>query len=148
MLAGSFEDQWCYLFWCSFCIHMGKKFQKSTLPTLFYFVRVRADLQPHVIFWIFFLLLLRNSYYRTLNRSCTLLFEHILLHVHYKMCTRSRVRDLKSSIVWILHQYCTEGMKHGRILEFKLFKNFLSICHFYSLIINCNKSRYRRQKYN
>ena len=27
---------------------MGKEFQKSALPTLFHFVRVRAALQPHV----------------------------------------------------------------------------------------------------
>ena len=36
-------------FWCWFCIHIGKEFQKSALPTLFHFVRVRAALQPHVI---------------------------------------------------------------------------------------------------
>ena len=35
-------------FWCSFCIHMGKEFQKSALPSLFHFVRVRASLQLHV----------------------------------------------------------------------------------------------------
>ena len=28
---------------------MGKEFKKSVLPTLFHFVRVRAALQPHVI---------------------------------------------------------------------------------------------------
>ena len=28
---------------------MGKEFQKSALPTLFHFVRVKAAFQPHVI---------------------------------------------------------------------------------------------------
>ena len=29
---------------------MGKEFQKSALPTLFHFVRVRAAFQPHVCY--------------------------------------------------------------------------------------------------
>ena len=34
---------------------MGKEFQKSALPTLFHFVRVRAALQPHVQNQLFFI---------------------------------------------------------------------------------------------
>ena len=40
------NDRIC--FWCQFCICMGKESQKSALPTLFHFARVRAALQPHV----------------------------------------------------------------------------------------------------
>ena len=29
-------------FWCSFCLHVFQEFQKSALPTLFHFVRIRA----------------------------------------------------------------------------------------------------------
>ena len=32
----------------SFCLHMGKQFQKSALPTLFHSVGVSAAHQPHV----------------------------------------------------------------------------------------------------
>ena len=35
-------------FWCTFCLHMCEKFQKTAFTTLFNFVRVRADYQPHV----------------------------------------------------------------------------------------------------
>ena len=35
-------------FWCSFCLHIFKEFQKSALSTLFHFVGVRAAYQPHV----------------------------------------------------------------------------------------------------
>ena len=35
-------------FWCQFCICTGRESQKSALPILFHFVRVRVVLQPHV----------------------------------------------------------------------------------------------------
>ena len=48
-LAGRSEWLWWKKILCSFCVHMGEKFQKSTLPTSFYFVRVRAARQPHML---------------------------------------------------------------------------------------------------
>ena len=35
-------------FLCSFCVCMGKDFQKSALSTFLYFVRVRAEHQLHM----------------------------------------------------------------------------------------------------
>ena len=40
-------------FGCQFCICMVKESQKSALPTLFHFVRVRAAFQPHVMKWVY-----------------------------------------------------------------------------------------------
>ena len=40
------NDRIC--FWCRFCICMGKESQKSALPTLFHFARVRSVSQPHM----------------------------------------------------------------------------------------------------
>ena len=37
-----------FLFQDPFCVHMGVVFQKNVLPTLFNYVRVRENHQPHV----------------------------------------------------------------------------------------------------
>ena len=47
-LNDSFKVQWWNLFLMLILYSYGKEFQKSTLPTLFHFLRVRATLQTHV----------------------------------------------------------------------------------------------------
>ena len=48
-LAAITEGQKLNCFLCSFCLQMPIKVQKSALPTLFNFARVRAASQPHVL---------------------------------------------------------------------------------------------------
>ena len=56
---------------------MCKKFQKSALPTLFHFVKVRAPFQPHVYIYIVAMKWLKIS--KIVNFSPSLiLFSHTL----------------------------------------------------------------------
>ena len=49
------------IFWFSFCVCMGKDFQKSALSTFFKFYRARAAYQPHVLHCLEFLIKVGNQ---------------------------------------------------------------------------------------
>ena len=51
--SAGYSETGCWnFFWCLFGLCMDEIFQKSELPTLLQFVKVRTAHQPHVISWL------------------------------------------------------------------------------------------------
>ena len=107
-LAGRSEWLWWKHFLCSFCVHMGEKFQKSALPTSFNFVRVRAARQPHVKYdaLLYFSHLSISNYLwwlkngTIINKTLQINRDHLLNDLSNKGSALKRV-DALQTIEWL-----------------------------------------------